>query len=61
MPGCGINADLDEEVARGAAELAGVAFAANPDSLAVGDAGGNVDVHRAVVERATDAVADGAR
>ena len=55
------DADLDEEVARRACELSGMALAANADALAVGDAGGNVDVDRAVVQRAADAVAGGAR
>ncbi len=55
------DADLDEEVARGAGELSGVSLATNADPLAVGDAGGNVDVDRAVVQRAADAVAGGAR
>ena len=55
------DADLDEEVARGAGELTGVPLAPNADPLPVGDAGGNVDVDRAVVQRAADAVAGGAR
>ena len=55
------DADLDEEVARRAGELAGVSLAANADPLSVGDAGGNVDVDGAVVQRAADAVAGGAR
>ncbi len=36
-------------------------LAANPDALAVGDTGGNIDVDRAVVQRAADAVAGRAR
>ena len=55
------DADLDEEVARGAGELSGVSLATNTDPLPVGDSGGNVDVDRAVVQRAADAVAGGAR
>ena len=41
------HADDDVEVAVRAAALAGVAAAAEPDPLAVGDAGGDVDVQRA--------------
>ena len=40
------DADLDEEVAGRAAELAGVPLAADADPLPVGDAGGDVDVER---------------
>ena len=61
MPGLRDHADLDEEVARRAAELAGVALATNADALAVGDPGRDVDVDRAVVQRAADPVAGGAR
>ena len=45
----------------GPAELAGVPLAANADPLPVGDPGGDVDVDRAVVQRAADPVAGGAR
>ena len=55
------DADLDEEVAGRAAERARVPFAAHADPLAVVDAGGNVDVERALVQRSPDAVAGRAR
>ena len=59
--GLGDDADLDEEVARRAGELSGVSLASDTDALPVVDSGGNVDVDRAVVQRAADAVAGGAR
>ena len=60
MPGCGVTPHLHEEIARGTSERAGVPFAAHADALAVGDAGGDLDVDRPLVQRAADAVA-GAR
>ena len=55
--GLRVDADLDEEVARRASELACMALAPNADALPVGDARGDVEVDRALVQRATDAVA----
>ena len=59
--GSGCDAHADVDVARAAAELARVALAADPDLLAVVDAGGNRDVEPALGDLPAAAVAFDAR
>ena len=61
MPGLRMHPHLDEEIAGGSAERARVPFAAHANALAVVDAGRNVDVDRALVQRPADALTGRAR